>query len=72
MMDYNKIWESVLDKIKEITTQISFETWFLPLKIRRIDQDLNIVYIEVNSDNRSRVHNNYYKKPLSFNAGDLF
>ena len=48
-MDYNKIWESVLDKIKEITTQ----TWFLPLKIRRIDQDLNIVYIEVNSDNRS-------------------
>lgn len=52
-MDYNKIWENVLDKIKEITTQISFETWFLPLKIRRIDQDLNIVYIEVNSDNRS-------------------
>lgn len=52
-MDYNKIWESVLDKIKEITTQISFETWFLPLKIRKIDNDLNIVYIEVNSDNRS-------------------
>lgn len=52
-MDYNKIWKNVLDKIKEITTQISFETWFLPLKIRRIDQDLNIVYIEVNSDNRS-------------------
>ena len=53
MMDYNKIWENVLDKIKEITTQISFETWFLPLKIRKIDNDLNIVYIEVNSDNRS-------------------
>lgn len=52
-MDYNKIWENVLDKIKEITTQISFETWFLPLKIRKIDNDLNIVYIEVNSDNRS-------------------
>ena len=53
MLDYNKIWENVLDKIKEITTQISFETWFLPLKIRKIDNDLNIVYIEVNSDNRS-------------------
>ena len=52
-MDYNKIWENVLDKIKEITTQISFETWFLPLKIRKIDNDLKIVYIEVNSDNRS-------------------
>ena len=52
-MDYNKIWENVLDKIKEMTTQIRFETWFLPLKIRKIDNDLNIVYIEVNSDNRS-------------------
>ncbi len=52
-MDYSKIWENVLDRIKEITTQISFETWFLPLKIRKIDTDLNIVYIEVNSDNRS-------------------
>ena len=52
-MDYSKIWESVLGRIKEITTQISFETWFLPLKIRKIDTDLNIVYIEVNADNRS-------------------
>ncbi len=23
-MDYSKIWENVLDRIKEITTQISF------------------------------------------------
>ena len=52
-MDYSKIWESVLERIKEITTQISFETWFLTLKIRKIDTDLNIVYIEVNADNRS-------------------
>ena len=52
-MDYSKIWESVLERIKEITTQISFETWFFPLKIRKIDTDLNIVYIEVNADNRS-------------------
>ena len=52
-MGYSKIWESVLERIKEITTQISFETWFLPLKIRKIDTDLNIVYIEVNADNRS-------------------
>ncbi len=52
-MNYDKIWSEVLEKIKEITTQISFETWFLPLKIRKIDTNLNIVYIEVNSDNRS-------------------
>lgn len=52
-MDYNTIWKKVLDKIQTITTQISFETWFLPLNIRKIDDELKIVYIEVLSDNRS-------------------
>ena len=51
-MDYGKIWQNVLEIIKDITTQISFETWFLPLKIRKIDADLKIAYVEVN-DNRS-------------------
>ena len=50
MTSYDKIWDSVLEIIKEITTPISFETWFKPLKIRKIDNSLNIVYIEVNSD----------------------
>ena len=50
MTSYEKIWDSVLEIIKENTTPISFETWFKPLKIRKIDNSLNIVYIEVNSD----------------------
>ena len=50
MTSYDKIWDSVLEIIKENTTPISFETWFKPLKIRKIDNSLNIVYIEVNSD----------------------
>lgn len=50
MTSYDKIWDSVLEIIKENTTPISFETWFKPLKIRKIDNNLNIVYIEVNSD----------------------
>ena len=48
-----KIWEEVLEKLKENITPISFETWFKPLKIRRIDRDLNIVYIEISADKRS-------------------
>ena len=56
-----KIWEEVLEKLKENITPISFETWFKPLKIRRIDRDLNIVYIEISADKRN---NKYYKKPL--------
>ena len=49
MTSYEKIWDSVLEIIKENTTPISFETWIKPLKIRKIDNSLNIVYIEVNS-----------------------
>lgn len=48
-----KIWEEVLEKLKENITPISFETWFEPLKIRRIDRDLNIVYIEISADKRN-------------------
>ena len=49
MTSYEKIWDSVLEIIKENTTPISFETWIKPLKIRKIYNSLNIVYIEVNS-----------------------
>ncbi len=52
-MDYEKIWESVLEIVKEIIPKISFETWLLPLKIRKIDENLKIAYIEVNSGDRN-------------------
>ena len=48
--DKTVIWQSVLDIIEQNTTQISFETWFKPLRIRTIDTDLNIVYLEFKSD----------------------
>ncbi len=50
MENYEKIWSSVLDIIKENTTEISFNTWFKePLSINKIDNELNIVYLQVNS-----------------------
>ena len=52
-MDYEKIWESVLEIVKEIIPKISFETWLLPLSIRKIDENLKIAYIEVNSGDRN-------------------
>lgn len=33
--DKTVIWQSVLDIIEQNTTQISFETWFKPLRIRK-------------------------------------
>lgn len=46
----NKIWESAIDIIKENTTDVSYNTWFTPLSLRRIDNELNIVYIESSDD----------------------
>ena len=47
-----KIWDKVLSKIKEDVTPISFETWFKPLKIRKIDTELNIAYIEISAEDK--------------------
>ena len=50
MESYEKIWEKVLNIIKENTTEVSYNTWFKdPLSINKIDTDLNIVYLQVNS-----------------------
>lgn len=50
MENYEKIWSEVLGIIKENTTEISFNTWFKePLSINKIDNELNIVYLQVKS-----------------------
>ena len=35
MDNKDKVWEEVLEKIKENITPISFETWFKPLKDKK-------------------------------------
>lgn len=50
MSKYDKVWNTVLSLIEEDTTPISFETWFKqPLSVRKIDNELNIVYLDVHS-----------------------
>jgi len=44
------IWNQVLKVIQEDTTPISYDTWFKPLKIRNIDKNLKIVYLESDED----------------------
>lgn len=65
-MENNVVWQEVLKIIEENVTPISYETWFLPLKLRKIENQLNIVYIEVNSDKGkdfiiSTIKNRYIK-----------
>lgn len=49
-MDKNKLWEDFLEFIKANTTTVSYDTWFSPLYIHNIDEDVNIVYLATNDD----------------------
>ena len=50
MSNTETIWADVLDIIRNDTSQISYNTWFLPAHIRMIDDNLRIVYIEAKED----------------------
>ena len=50
MNNYSEVWKAVLSLIKDQVTPVCYETWFLnPLKIKKIDNKLNIIYMDVNT-----------------------
>ncbi len=57
-MDTVRIWKDIIKYLEETAAvnEISLNTWFKPLKIRRIDEDLNIIYLELNNDNKTELH----------------
>jgi len=40
-----KVWNEFLSIIKANTTDISYETWFTPLYVKNIDEDVNTIYL---------------------------
>lgn len=51
MKNYDAVWEAVLSIIKEKTTPVCYETWFrTPLSIKKIDVDLNIIYLDIQTN----------------------
>lgn len=51
-MGNNKIWSEVLLKVKDSIPGPSYDAWFSLLKMRKIDKELNIVYLEIDSTDR--------------------
>ena len=45
MKNVQEIWTEVLKIIKENTTEISYNTWFKPIKIKSIEENLHIAYL---------------------------
>lgn len=50
MKNNQKIWAEVLSIIESNTTTISFNTWFKPLQVNTIDDNLKIAYLETSED----------------------
>ena len=50
MKKYDTVWNQALELIKPTVTETSFNTWFKePLKINSIDNELKIVYLQVDT-----------------------
>ena len=45
MKNVQEIWTEVLKIIKENTTEISYNTWFKPIKMKSIEENLHIAYL---------------------------
>lgn len=50
MKNMQEIWKQVLEIVEKNTTPISFDTWFKPIKIKNIDDNIKIVYLENDDD----------------------
>ena len=51
-MNNNKIWSEVLLRIKNSIPEPSYDAWFSLLKLRKLDKELKLVYLEIDSTDR--------------------
>lgn len=67
-MDNNKIWGSILNSLKDNTTNLSYTTWISPLYIHHIEEDSGILYLAWPNDAKLINHINDHYLTLIENA----
>jgi chromosomal replication initiator protein len=67
-MNFEELWNQVLEIIKEDTNQVSFNTWFKPLKI--VAYKNNTIYLETADDflrnTLKKRHYNFLKNAFTY------
>jgi chromosomal replication initiator protein len=67
-MNFEELWNEVLEIVKEDTNQVSFNTWFKPLKI--VAYKNNTIYLETADDflrnTIKKRHYNFLKNAFSY------
>jgi chromosomal replication initiator protein len=68
IMNFEELWNEVLEIVKEDTNQVSFNTWFKPLKI--VAYKNNTIYLETADDflrnTIKKRHYNFLKNAFSY------
>ncbi len=59
-MDYNKIWGGFTNAIKANVNEMSFSTWFAPLRIHNIDEEAGVIYVASSEDYTIKFINENY------------
>ena len=67
-MDKNKIWGSILNSLKDNTTNLSYTTWISPLYIHHIEEDSGILYLAWPNDAKLINHINDHYLTMIENA----
>ena len=60
MEDFKKNWENTLRLLEPDLQEVSFETWFLPLKFLRTDENSNRIYLKPSSEMHQSILTNRY------------
>lgn len=63
-MTTKKLWNEFTSIIKANTTEYSYNTWFTPLYIHHIDEDVNIIYLASKESFSLNILENRYKKQI--------
>ncbi len=72
MSDYNKKWAYVLELLEPEVNEVTFETWFEPLKFSSIDEKKGILYILCDTEFAISTINNRYMHLLEGYAEAVF
>lgn len=64
-LDNNKIWEEAKSFIKANTTAVSYDTWFTPLYVKKLDEDVNIIYLATKEEITLKILTTRYKGLIS-------
>ncbi len=62
MKDVNKVKESFLKNIKSDLSDMSYNTWFLPMGIRKIDDEMKTVYLTAENDFAANILGTRYRE----------